>query len=34
VIIALIVGLAWLYMSINVVEPDENGLVLRLVVPA
>jgi modulator of FtsH protease HflK len=29
-IIALIVGLAWLYMSINVVEPDENGLVLRL----
>ena len=29
-IIALIVGLAWLYMSINVVDPDENGLVLRL----
>jgi membrane protease subunit HflK len=29
-VIALIVGLAWLYMSINVVEPDENGLVLRL----
>jgi modulator of FtsH protease HflK len=29
-VIALIVGLAWLFMSINVVEPDENGLVLRL----
>jgi modulator of FtsH protease HflK len=29
-VIALIVGLGWLYMSINVVEPDENGLVLRL----
>jgi modulator of FtsH protease HflK len=30
-LIALIVlGLAWVYMSTNVVEPDENGLILRL----
>jgi modulator of FtsH protease HflK len=30
IVIALIVlGLAWVYMSTNVVEPDENGLVLR-----
>ena len=28
--IALIIGLAWAYMSTNVVDPDENGLVLRL----
>ena len=28
--IALIIGLAWAYMSINIVDPDENGLVLRL----
>ena len=28
--IALIIGLAWAYMSMNVVDPDENGLVLRL----
>ena len=30
VIALIVVGLAWLYMSTNVVEPDENGLVLRL----
>ena len=29
-VIALIIGLAWAYMSINIVDPDENGLVLRL----
>jgi membrane protease subunit HflK len=29
-VIALIAGLAWIYMSTNIVEPDENGLVLRL----
>jgi membrane protease subunit HflK len=29
-VVALIVGLAWLYMSTNAVKPDENGLVLRL----
>ena len=28
--IALIIGLAWAYMSTNIVDPDENGLVLRL----
>jgi membrane protease subunit HflK len=28
--IALIIGLAWAYMSTNTVNPDENGLVLRL----
>jgi membrane protease subunit HflK len=28
--IALIIGLAWAYMSTNVVDPDENGLILRL----
>jgi modulator of FtsH protease HflK len=30
VAIALIIGLAWAYMSTNIVDPDENGLVLRL----
>src|SRR5262245_22750964 len=28
--IAPIIGLAWAYMSTNIVDPDENGLVLRL----
>jgi membrane protease subunit HflK len=28
--LALIIGLAWAYMSTNIVDPDENGLVLRL----
>src|SRR3954453_15812461 len=28
-VIALIIG-AWAYMSTNIVDPDENGLVLRL----
>ena len=29
-VIGLIIVMGWLYMSINAVKPDENGLVLRL----